>query len=137
MANEEAMTHIKHEQQVAKETPARAQASSGSWEGPITDSQAAAVSDYLLNEQETKQDYSEEEEEPSKDPNGLYINMEIKTQVPESGPSWESLPAQLSSHEYPRDLEGYVVSGESAYDAYWQTWLAEIIGPPPTDRYYW
>ena len=72
LEDEEALTHIKPEQQVAN-TPVRAQASSSSWEELITDTQALAVSDYLLNEQETKQYYSEEEEETSKDANGPHI----------------------------------------------------------------
>ena len=99
--------------------PNQTGASSSSWEGPISDTQAVAVSDYLLNEQETAQDFSEEDE-PGR---------------PELGPAWEvAWYHGLHSHQYPRDLGGY---GDDGYESYWEAWLDEIQRPPPTNEYYW
>ena len=93
--------------------------SSSSWEGPISDTHAVAVSEYLLNEQKTAQYLSEEEE----------------SDVPEAGPAWEVTWYQgIPSHQYLRDMRGY---GAEVYESFWKAWLDEIQRPPPTNEYYW
>ena len=97
----------------AHDAQPRGQPSSSSWEGPLADSQAIAISDYLLNEQETTQ-YLGEDNEPSS------TVGETSAQEPESGPSWENgWTVGFTSHQYPRDLGGYSVSGETASDTFW------------------
>ena len=82
-------------------------ASSSSWEGPIFDTQAIAVSEFLLNEEEMAQYYSEEEDSGR----------------PETGPAWETAWYQgLESHQYPNVLSEY---GDDVYESYWEAWLEE------------
>ena len=141
------MQQIKLESQVQISTPTRGQASSSSWEGPITDSQAVAVSDYLLTEQETAQYYSEDgeaetdvhKEEQIYDENNKKSEPTYEdVQDLGSGPSWEiEIPPPMRSIEYPRNMEGYTISGENAYDAYFKACLDEVMEPPPSDTYYW
>ena len=77
---------------------AQAGTSSSSWEGPITDSQAVKLSDFLLTEQEEQEFHSDEEPGPDR------------------GPSWEtSWLSDLDSSSYPADLRLY---GPEAYDAF-------------------
>ena len=93
--------------------------SSSSWERPLTDSQAVEVSDYLLNEQEAHEYFSDEAEE---------------AEYYEPGPSWEHIWFHdHASHGYPLNLAPY---GPEAYGAYWERWLAEVIAPPPADYYH-
>ena len=90
---------------------------SSSWEGPISDTQAIALSDHLLTEQEEAAFFSEEEQKR-----------------PDIGPSWETAWYQgFESYQYPADLRLY---GPEAYAAYWETWLDEVQRPPPQDYYY-
>ena len=96
-------------------------AASSSWEGRISDSQAVAISDHLLNEQETAVFFSEDEEEVG----------------PDIGPSWEAAGMLgLSSHKYPSDMQGYEHNGPEAYEAFWESWLEEVQRPPHPDYYY-
>ena len=54
---------------------------------------------------------------------------------PEAGPAWDrSWHHGLAAHQHPRDMGGYEVSGESAYDGYWQSWLEEMNMPPPANE---
>ena len=76
------------------------------------------MSNYLLNEQEAQEFFSEESEGENNEP----------------GPSWEHMWFQdHASHDYPPNLVTY---GPEAYGAYWERWLAEIIAPPPADYYH-
>ena len=73
---------------------------SSSWEGPITDSQAVRISDYLLTEEEEREFFSNEE----------------NTHGPEQGPSWEQIWfADHDANWDPADLRGY---GPQAYEIY-------------------
>ena len=130
------MQHIKPENQVRIFTPTRGQASSSSWEGPITDSQAVVVSDYLLTEQEAAQYHSEDgEEEPDINQRGEQAYEEAQDLG--TGPSWEmEIPPRMKSIEYPRNMGAYARSGEDAYEAYWKAWLEEVIEPPTSDTAY-
>ena len=93
-------------------------ASSPSWEGPISDTQAVALSDHLLTVQEEAAFFSDEEEQ----------------QGPDIGPSWETAWFYgFESDQYPANLRSY---GPEAYEAYWETWLEEVQRPPPQDYYY-
>ena len=93
-------------------------ASSSSWEGPIYDTQAVALSDHLLTEQEEAAFFSDDEEQ----------------QGPDRGPSWETAWFYgFESDQYPADLRPY---GPEAYEAYCEAWLEEVQRPPPQDYYY-
>ena len=77
-------------------------ASSSSWEGPITDSQAVHISDYILTEQEEQAYFSADENESLAEP--------------DQGPAWERMWfSDLDSDRYPADLSPY---GPEAYGAY-------------------
>ena len=96
-------------------------AASSSWERPIIDSQAVAISDHLLTEQETAVFFSEDEE----------LNG------PDIGPSCEVEWFQgLRSDQYPADMQGYAHNSPEAYAAFWETWLEEVQRPPEPDYYY-
>ena len=78
------------------------------------------ISDYILTEQEAQAYFSADENE------GLN--------EPDQGPSWEGMWfSELESDRYPADLRPY---GPEAYEAFWETWLAELQQPPPPDYYY-
>ena len=94
-------------------------ASSSSWEGPLTETQAVHISDYLLTDQEAQVYLSEYEEEGQ--------------EQPERGPAWERIWfSEYDSDRFPADLSPY---GPETYGAYWEKWLAEVIRPPPPGHY--
>ena len=82
----------------------------------MTDSQAVGISDFLLDEQETKDFLSEVSEVES-----------------EKGPAWEhSVFHNKKAYEYPNDLQTY---GPEAYGAFWEQWLEELAAPTPHNYY--
>ena len=96
--------------------PGARSSSSSSWEAPLSDSQAVSISDFPLNEQETKEFLAQDEESD---------NME--------GPAWEQNDFQdKKSYEYPQNLQPY---GPEAYGAFWEQWLEELTAPTPHDYY--
>ena len=94
---------------------------SSSWEVPITDSQAVAISDHILIEQE----------------NALFFSEDEESTGPDIGPAWEAEWYQgLRSDQYPADMQGYGNNSPDAYAAFWETWLEEVQRPPEPDYYY-
>ena len=113
----ETLGHADDAEEVAKVATS---ASSSSWERPLTDSQAIELSDYILNDQEAQAYFSDEAEDDLE-----YF---------EQGPSWEHMWFQgRESLDYPRNLRPY---GPEAYGAFWESWLEEVIAPPPADYYH-
>ena len=96
--------------------PGTNSSSSSSWEKPLMDSQAVAISDMLLTTQEAKEFLSD----------GSDIENDI-------GPAWEHNDfTNMKSYEYPYDLQPY---GSEAYGAFWEQWLKELAAPTPHDYY--
>ena len=90
--------------------------SSSSWEAPLSDSQAVNISDFLLNEQETREFLAQDEESDTIE-----------------GPAWEHNDfIDKKSYEYPYNLQPY---GPEAYGAFWEQWLEELTAPTPHDYY--
>ena len=82
------------------------QTSSSSWEGPITESQAVAVSDHLLTEQEAAIYHSEDgDEESDISFQNEGVHRSGQDQDLGEGPSWEiGIPPRMRSIEYPRNM---------------------------------
>ena len=101
------MQQIKPENQVRTATPTIGPASSRSWEGPITDSQAVAASDYLLTEQEANIFLAEDGQTHANQvvPNNFRAEDNAEDII--GAPSWEvEVPHRPLSIEYPQKCGG-------------------------------
>ena len=114
-----------------------------SWEGPVSDSQAVTISDFLLTHQEAEIYLSQmvptqHTEAPNKaHPPMLMSNHKgtMMIQLTLGAHFGKSIsPPRMLSIEYPRNLGGYMQSGEEAYDAYWSAWINEVADADELDR---